>query len=272
MMCLLTTFSQAGAQVSSGLVAQAMVPGEVLHYEGHFGIFGKVGEGRMSISGPERMNGETTHRIDFHFDGRVMLRSIRDETMSRIVLSEDDFHSLEFRKDERHPMGRREENVQIFPNEGRWQDADGTEGQLSSSRPLDEVSFLYMVRVLDLAPGDSVALDRHFDANRNPVVVRALETTTTEVPAGVFPVRVMEMEVRDRERFGGTERVILHLTDDARRIPVRIESSMPRAGTLRLVLTDRVQESESNPSAPPSTDQSARGGATPYDGSDRCDT
>ena len=52
-----------------------------------------------------------------------------------------------------------------------------------------------------------------------------------------FQTIEVEMRVRDPERYSGGEGVIrFHLTDDARRIPVRIESSMPVGGRVVLSL------------------------------------
>lgn len=55
-------------------------------------------------------------------------------------------------------------------------------------------------------------------------------------PAGIFRTRMIEMVVRDPKRYKGTGRLRTHLDEDVCRIPVRIESRMPRLGTTPLVL------------------------------------
>src|SRR5690606_11555826 len=102
--------------------------------------------------------------------------------------------------------------------------------------PLDELSFIYFLRSLPLEEGESHALARHFDPERNPVVVRVLRRERVSVPAGDFATVVVEMRVKDQRTFAGNGALRLYLTDDARRIPVRIESSAPVVGAMTLLL------------------------------------
>jgi hypothetical protein len=145
-------------------------------------------------------------------------------------------HSLRYHKRERSPLGSRREEVDIFPEEGRWEGLEGGAGETSTREPLDELSFLYYIRSLPLRDGDSYTLARHFDSARGPVVVVVLRREQTTVPAGKFSTVVVEMRVSDDRVFGGNGSMRLYLTDDAIRIPVRIESSVPWVGSTRLVL------------------------------------
>ena len=107
---------------------------------------------------------------------------------------------------------------------------------MSTDAPLDELSFIYFVRTLRLADGDSYSLARHYDAARNPVRVRVVGRGVTQVPAGRFQTVRVEMRVRDPVRYQGEGVIHIHLTDDARRLLVRMESSIPRAGRMVLSL------------------------------------
>jgi len=71
------------------------------------------------------------------------------------------------------------------------------------------------------------------------VQIRDRGMERVRVPAGEFLARVVEMEVRDDSRFGGSGRIVLHLSNDAARIPVRIATAMPVVGALVLVLENR---------------------------------
>ncbi len=210
-------------------------PGETLVYEGRFGAFGSVGIGVLMIS-EEEMEGRPVLRFDFDFEGRVALMSVRDHTSS--WMDPGTMTSLRYEKNERHPLGSREESVRIFPAERRWEDAHGPGGETPSADPLDELSFLFYLRTLDLEPGTRHTLDRHFDHARSPVEVRVLREDTIRVPLGEFAVTVVEMRVTDPERFGGDGRVTLSLAHDEFRTPVRIESAMPVAGSLTLSLKE----------------------------------
>jgi len=214
-----------------------LIHGEELHYSGDFGVFGKVGTGIMTVSAPHCEQSRAVVRLDFNFRGRIMLMGIRDETSSWVDATDN--ISLRYEKDERHPMGTRTERVDIHPERGWWEPEGGVVKALDSERPLDELSFLFLARSLELEPGESVEFARHFDAARNPVVMRDRGRSTVTVPAGRFAVRVLEMDVHDPTRFGDAGRVVLYLSDDADRIPVRIATAMPVVGEMVLVMERR---------------------------------
>lgn len=227
----------AGLAVGDTLSPTPFPAGETLVYRGTAGILGEVGTGTMSVRHGEPVRGREVTQFGFDFRGRVAFFDLRDRTCSWV--ERRSMTSLRFHKEERHPLGGREEAVEIFPEEGLWVPDDGSSEAMRTGEPLDELSFLYFIRTLDLEPGAIHVVDRHFDPDRSPVVIRSLRRDTVEVPAGRFPVTVVEMRVRDPERFGGEGKVTLYLADDASRAPVRIESAMPGAGNLVLSLVDR---------------------------------
>jgi hypothetical protein len=63
-------------------------------------------------------------------------------------------------------------------------------------------------------------------------------------PAGRFETIAVEMRVRDSRRYRGEGVIRINLSDDAMRIPVRIESAMPVLGTAVMTL-----QSFNNPTA-----------------------
>jgi hypothetical protein len=211
-----------------------LLRGEALHYSGDFGVFGKVGTGTLAVGAPTCFEGRPVVRLDFSFQGRVMLMSIRDRTSSVVDL--EHHHSLRYEKEERHPMGGREERVRLYPGAGLWEPEGGVAKALHSAHPLDELSFIYLARAVRLSEGEMREFDLHFDAERSPVRLRDRGRERVRVPAGTFETRVVEMEVKDPGRFGETGRVVLHLTDDDARVPVKITSAMPVVGSLVMVL------------------------------------
>lgn len=118
----------------------------------------------------------------------------------------------------------------------RWSEAAGGSGAMNTAAPLDELSFLYYVRTLRLADGDTYSLARHYDATRPPVRVRVVGREVMDVPAGRFRTVHVEMRVHDPVRYRGEGVIHLHFTDDTRRLLVRMESSIPRAGRMVLSL------------------------------------
>jgi hypothetical protein len=222
-----------------------LVPGERLEYVGDFGVFGKVGSGVLSVSDLQCIRDRPALQLSFNFRGRVMLMGIRDETSSWV--DPQTMHALRYEKEERHPMGGHRERVDIFPENGTWRDEAGATHALPTTTPLDELSFLFLARAVRLPDGEMLEISRHFDPERNPVRIRDRGRERIEVPAGTFDVRVLEMEVRDTTRFGGTGRITLHVTDDQDRIPVRIATAMPVVGALVLVLDQRTVAPVGNP-------------------------
>ena len=210
-------------------------PGEALTYQVRVSRIGDVGTGRMWIEGPVAEGGTPAWRLRFDMDaGKGPIRA-SDRTSSWIDPLR--FAIVRFEKTERHPLSRSEERVSIDSRAKRWLDADGRSGPLGSDAPLDELSFIYLLRTLPLDSGAVIRLDRHFDAARNPTIVRVVGRDTLTSPAGIFRTRIVEMEVRDPKRYRGTGIIRIHIDEGGCRMPIRIESRMPVLGVTTLTLT-----------------------------------
>jgi hypothetical protein len=188
----------------------------------------------MRVEGPDSVRGRQTYRLHFELKGRVGPFSIEDRTSS--WLDPVGPIALRYEKRERHPLSSRVEEVELFPTELRWAGADGEGGKTLTDQPLDELSFICLLRTLELEVGTEISLERHYQAERNPVVVRAVRRERVALPSGVFSTVLFEMEVRDGRRFNGSGVIRLYLTDDLHRYPVRIETAMPVIGTMVLEL------------------------------------
>jgi hypothetical protein len=68
--------------------------------------------------------------------------------------------------------------------------------------------------------------------------VRVLGREQVDTPAGSFGTVVVEMRVRDPQHYKGEGRIRFSISDDRCRLPVRIESTIPDAGTVVLTLAD----------------------------------
>jgi hypothetical protein len=216
------------------LTAQAALPfapGEQCVYRGSNAL-GRIGTGTMAVEA-DTAGGERIYLLRFDFRGRVGIFTVADQ--SRSWFDPSAMASQRFTKHERSPITSRDEDVRMDRGSGRWRTRSAG-GAMATDSPLDELSFIYYVRSLSLADGEEYSLARHYDPSRNPVTVRVLGRGSIDVPAGRFRTIAVEMRVRDPLRYRGTGVIQLHLTDDARRIPVRIESSIPRAGRMVLSL------------------------------------
>lgn len=221
----------AGAQEAGE--ARPFKEGEVLAYQVSLGQHGRSGTGWLRVEPTQPLREESVVLLRFDFETTVGPFHLQHH--SRSWLSTRRMAALRYEVDERIPFNTARQRVDIFPDARRWERRK-SQGRSSTAEPLDELSFLYMLRTLTLTPGLVHRMDRHFDARRNPVTVRVLRREVLRVPAGEFSTVVVELEVRDPERFGGRGVLRLNVTDDARRLPVRIESQVPVAGRLVLEL------------------------------------
>ena len=208
--------------------------GERLEYAVRLSAVKLRGHGAMWVGPPETVRGTETYVLHFGFKAHLGPIRVSDATMS--WLDPVRMASLRFVKRERHPFSSRDEDVALFPREQRWSAADGSSGTNVTDAPLDELSFIYLLRTVPLAADSTYRFDRHFDVARNPTLVRVLRREQLKVGAGTFAAVLVEMRVRDPARYRGEGVIRIHFSDDERRLPLRIESTMPVAGTAVLTL------------------------------------
>ncbi|MEP7001034.1 MAG: DUF3108 domain-containing protein, partial [bacterium] len=109
-------------------------------------------------------------------------------------------------------------------------------GTIEEAAPLDELSFLFYLRTLPLTTVGAQTVARHYDSSRNPTVVTVIGREDVEVEAGHFHAVIVEMRVRDPRRYKGEGIIRIAMSDDERRLLLRLESEMPGAGKATLGL------------------------------------
>lgn len=219
--------------------ARPFAPGERLTYQARVARLGNIGTARMWVEGPVDVRGQPTWHLRFEIDSKVGF--VRVLNVSESWLDAFTMTSLRFHKRERHPLSKREESVEVYPDEQRWQSASGGAGRTTTDKPLDELSFIYFLRTAALDEDGAIRFDRHFETSRNPTMVTVVGREVVETPAGRFNTIIVEMKVRDGRYGGDGGSIRLNLTDDARRLPVRMESSVPMAGKAVLTLQSYLQ-------------------------------
>ena len=210
-------------------------PGEQLAFSVASSRFGKIGTAVMRVSS-DTIRGRDAMLLAFDFSAKVILFKASDQTRSWIDPS--CFTSLRYTKRERSPVSKRDEHVEIFPDERRWETPSGSFVS-EAKQPLDELSFLYFIRTLPLENGATYSVDRHFDPARNPVTITVLKREPLTDAIGTYQTIVVEMRVKDPRQSNGVSKIRLQLTDDELRTPLRIESSMPFGGTMVMSLQAR---------------------------------
>lgn len=196
---------------------------------------GASGKGTISVDSPSELRGKTIWVL--HSDMRGTLGPISAKEQNASWLDPAAMTSLRYTSNARRLWKRTDDAVDIFTEERRWKAGGGLEGMLATDAPLDELSFLFFLRTLPLASDGALTFSRHFDEARNPTLVRVVGREEVEVGAGRFHAIVVEMRVRDTRRYHGEGTIRIHLSDDRCRLLLRLESTVPDAGSTTLGLT-----------------------------------
>ena len=235
-----------------GALAQAPVPwlrpaeplatpvpfavGERLEYKVKLGIF-NAGEGSLEVAAIDSIRGNPAYHAIMRIDGGVLFARVHDEFQT--WFDTRTLTSHRFIQDQNEVGSERYRHYEMFPERGVWERRDDEEvGDMPTSLPLDDISFIYFLRTLPLEVGDVYTFDRYFKETGNPVVIRVLRKEEKEVPAGIFKTIVVQPIIRTRGIFGEGGEAELYFSDDDRRALVYMKSNIPvLPGSLTLHLT-----------------------------------
>ena len=210
--------------------------GEFLEYKVKLGIL-NAGEGSLEVAAIESVRGTPAYRAVMRIDGGVLFARVHDEFQT--WFDTRTLTSLRFIQDQNEVGSKRYRHYEMFPERGVWERRDDEEtGDLPTSLPLDDISFVYFIRTLPLEVGDVYTFNRYFKDTGNPVTIRVLRKEEKEVPAGIFKTIVVQPIIRTRGLFGQGGRAELYFSDDDRRALVYMRSSIPIVGSLTLHLTN----------------------------------
>jgi len=105
----------------------------------------------------------------------------------------------------RYPRFSRDRAREFFPDERRWTGHTNNrqeEGELPTTRPLDELAFLFVARTLPLEIGTEIQLDDYWKPSGNPVRLQVLRREVVKVPAGTFTCIVVRPIIKTSGIFG----------------------------------------------------------------------
>jgi hypothetical protein len=232
-----TVPAQSGVE-AAGPAAMPFGPGERLDYDVTLGrgfMTFHVGGGSFQVNGIESVRGRATYRLEMRLHGGALgVRIDEDMTSWLDVVS---LISRRFQQDQKEFHYERHRTLEFFPEEKRYFQPDKNEnGAIATDQPLDDISFLYYARSLPLEVGQVYTLQRYFDPAGNPVTLRVLRRDTVKVPAGTFATIVVQPMIQTKGIFGQGGHAEVYFTDDARRLPVQVRSSVPFVGKLNMYL------------------------------------
>jgi hypothetical protein len=220
---------------SNGVVI-AEVPfgiGERMDYRVKFGPL-RVGRAHMEVAGVDTIAGNATYHLQFHLSGSIPFYRLDDTQESWLDVTL--LATRRFQKDTHEGSYERYREYDFDLERGIL---TGLEGETDSipGNALDEAAFIYFVRSIELEVGETYEWNRYYRLDRNPVILRVLRRERVEVPAGEFETIVVRPIIKTRGIFAEGGEAEIYITDDERRVPVRINSKMT-VGTVVLELTE----------------------------------
>jgi hypothetical protein len=213
--------------------------GEHFTYGVHVQKMGATGHGDMWVAGPEVIRGTETYVL--HFNSSAGFGPFKGSEQTTSWIDPQRMAAMRYEKTEHQLLSSNHDQVEIYPTQRRWTAADGTSGETLTDSPLDELSFMYFVRTLPLIDDSIYVVNRHYDAARNPESIRVVAHEHLDTKAGPFETIKVEMRVKDPRHYKGDGLLILNLSNDPRRIIVRIESTVPTFGKTVLTLESFVE-------------------------------
>lgn len=236
----------AHAQGSNGSPA-AFGVGESLVYDVKYGFL-NVGTGRMEVVGIDTVRG----REAWHF--RLAIRAgvpgFRVHDVLESWVDVETFSALRYRQTLTQGGKQEKDSIEIFPDRGvfhevEWRQAKDGSGWTQKNKPeaptvsapLDEASFLFFTRTQPLEEGNTYSFARYYKPDKNPVQVTVVRREKVNVPAGTFNTIVLRPVFKTKGIFSQNGRAEMWLTDDDRRMMVRMETHVA-FGSITLLLKE----------------------------------
>lgn len=205
----------------------------------------RLGSGSLTVESIDTVQSRAAYRVALEMAGGPPFYRVEDRIVSWIEPSP--FASLQFAQKQKEGNYRRDRKIVLDVESLTYTRYDRKDGEYVRSveeadvpippGALDEISYLYMVRLLPLEVGQRYEFDRYFKEDGNPATVEVIRREEIRVPAGRFQTIVLRPEIATDGLFGEGGKAEVYLTDDERRIPVRLKTSLI-VGSGNMYLTD----------------------------------
>jgi len=207
--------------------------GERLDFKVKFGPL-KVGQAYMQVAGLDTVAGHPAYHLQSLIKGSTpfyKLEDLQESWLDVYLLS-----SRRYVQDTQQGSYERYWDYRFDLENRTYQRNDG-ESDSIPDRPLDDASFVYFVRSMPLEVGETYQWDNYFRWDRNPVIIKVLRREDIKVPAGKFSTIVVRPIIKAKGIFGEGGEAEIFLTDDERRLPVKIVTKL-KVGSVVLELTE----------------------------------
>lgn len=225
----------ARAPVNRSIVGR-MVAGERATYA--LRLAGRnVGTGSLEVLDTEWIGPHNTFHTRLQVSGGVLFARVNDRFESWI--DPERIFSRRFVQDQKELRNTRYREYHFAPEQRTYRQMDsGEDGTLSTSEPLDDVSFLFYARTLRLHVGDVDTIPRYFKTGHD-VILRVLRKERITVPAGSYETIVVQPTITNAGGlFGQGGHAEVYFSDDSVRTLVMLRSRVPVIGSLSLHLKE----------------------------------
>jgi hypothetical protein len=185
-----------------------------------------AGSALMQVQNWQWVNGHRTWRIVSKTESNSFVSKfykVRDRVETSI-----DAESLYSRRFEKHLRegGYKHDSVVDFDQED--QTARYDDGKILDVPPRvhDVLSAFYYVRTQPLPDGATISIPAHDNKKSYDLEVHVLRRERIEVPAGKFDCVVVEPVLKSEGIFKSKGQILVWLTDDNRRLPVKVTSKV----------------------------------------------
>jgi hypothetical protein len=200
-------------------------PGEKVTYGVSWSILGRRGEARSEVVAIDTVRGQPSYHLSFALRGKVIAFSIND--LQESWLDVNNLYSHRFKQDLNQTSYKRLRTLDFYPAEMMWRRVEKPDsGALASDIPLDDISFLYWARTLDLQVGQRYEFRRYFKDSGNPVIIEVLRKEVVKVPAGTFNTIVVRPLIRSSGLFGEGGSAEVYFSDDDARVVVMLKTKL----------------------------------------------
>lgn len=234
-----------GARVRSDTLDTWWFPvGERMEYSVTWGG-ARIGRSVLTVAAIDTLGGIPVYRTSLKTEGGPPFYRLEDELTSWIrphplatVRFDQNLRQGGYRRDRRHVMDLDAGTYSRFDaRDGGYAEHPEERDIPIPDGAIDEVAYFYFARLSNLEVGERYESDQYFREDGNPVILEVLRRERIRVPAGTFNTIVVRPIIRTSGMFGEGGEAEMYLTDDDRRIPVRLRTRM-KIGTANFYLTD----------------------------------
>ncbi len=238
-----SVYAQSGTEDTNPVQAWRFPVGERMEFSVSWGRV-RLGEGSLEVEAIEEIDGRAGYRVAMEMWGGPPFYRVQDRQITWIL--PDPLSSLRFEQRLSEGSYKRDTRYSFDLTGMTYDRHDLVDGQWRAKSEetavpilegaLDDISFLFLARLLPLEVGQRYELDRYFKREGNPVVIEVLRREEIRVPAGRFQTIVLRPIIQTGGAFGDGGEAELYLTDDEHRAIVRLKTSMA-VGSGNLFLT-----------------------------------